>query len=52
MATKTITIQFEVENDLTVEELHQMLCVTIHEQGGPTEELEVTKMKVLDIIIV
>ena len=47
--TKKYTITFEVDATTTPEQLHEMLCIQIHENVGRTAEIEEIQMSVLDI---
>lgn len=47
---KTITVEFEVQDDAAPEELHEELCKVIHEAYTPAPDSVFTR--VLDIKIV
>lgn len=47
--TKIILVAFQVEQQITPEELHEMLCLQVHEREAPFEEVIKTQYGVTNI---
>lgn len=49
MTDRTITIKFTVEGSCSAEDLHEALCVLIHEQcGNAVGDCTVTDIEIVD----